>query len=193
LTPSGKFFYFTITISAAFRTKRSCIGCASAITRRPRTLGSSIASRSPDRFRPRRRGFAFAKSGNLYVGLIGTNEIAVLNPAGEEIRRISSPLLESPWGFAFLGESLLVTNADVQPVEHPDSWKVLKYSSVNVAWRSIGQVHVGIERTTEKRERQLRTSSPGAARASHLTPLAPLSSRGEGEGSQGYEPSRAAG
>jgi hypothetical protein len=50
----------------------------------------------------------------------------VLNPAGEEIHRISSPLFESPWGFAFLGDSLLVTNGDVQPVEHPNSWQVLK-------------------------------------------------------------------
>jgi hypothetical protein len=42
------------------------------------------------------------------------------------VRRISSPLFDSPWGLAWLGQSLLVTNADIQPVERPDKWRVLK-------------------------------------------------------------------
>jgi sugar lactone lactonase YvrE len=75
---------------------------------------------------PQAAGLAFANSGNIYVGLIGTNQIAVLDPGGKEIRRISSPLFDSPWGLAFMGQSLLVTNADIQPVESPDRWKVLK-------------------------------------------------------------------
>jgi hypothetical protein len=62
----------------------------------------------------------------MYVALIGTNQIAVLDPAGNEIRRISSPLFDSPWGLAFMGQSLLVTNADIQPIESPARWKVLK-------------------------------------------------------------------
>jgi hypothetical protein len=62
----------------------------------------------------------------MYVSLIGPNQIAVLDPSGNEIRRISSPLFDSPWGLAFAGQSLLVTNADIQPVESPSSWKVLK-------------------------------------------------------------------
>jgi hypothetical protein len=49
-----------------------------------------------------------------------------LDPSGNEIRRISSPLFHSPWGLAFTGRSLLVTNADIQPLEIPDRWKVLK-------------------------------------------------------------------
>jgi sugar lactone lactonase YvrE len=69
---------------------------------------------------------AFAESGNIYVGLIGTDQIAVLDPAGNEIRRISNPLFHSPWGLAFMGQSLLVTNADIQPLTIPDHWKVLK-------------------------------------------------------------------
>jgi hypothetical protein len=60
------------------------------------------------------------------LGLIGTNQIAVLDPAGNEIRRISSPLFDSPWGLAFMGQSLLVTNASIEPFENPDHWKVLK-------------------------------------------------------------------
>ncbi len=60
------------------------------------------------------------------MGLIGTNQIAVLDPAGTEIRRISSPLFDSPWGLAFLGQSLLVTNADIQEPGSPAKWTVLK-------------------------------------------------------------------
>ena len=69
---------------------------------------------------------AFAESGNMYVGLIGPNQIAVLDPAGNEIRRISSPLFDSPWGIAFMGESILVTNADIQEPGIPANWRVLK-------------------------------------------------------------------
>jgi hypothetical protein len=75
---------------------------------------------------PQASGLAIGESGNLYVGLIGPDEIAVLDPSGNEIRRISSPLFHSPWGLAFTGRSLLVTNADIQPLEIPDRWKVLK-------------------------------------------------------------------
>jgi sugar lactone lactonase YvrE len=126
IDPSGKFFYFTITISAAF--PNEAVVYRLRISDHPTAADLEVVHRFPvtGPIPPQAAGLAFAKSGNLYVGLIGTNEIAVLNPAGEEIHRISSPLLESPWGFAFMGKSLLVTNADVQPVEHPASWKVLK-------------------------------------------------------------------
>jgi sugar lactone lactonase YvrE len=126
IDPSGKFFYFTITISAAF--PNEAVVYRLPIVDHPTAADLEVVHRFPvtGPIPPQAAGLAFAKSGNLYVGLIGTNEIAVLNPAGEEIHRISSPLFESPWGFAFLGDSLLVTNADVQPVEHPNAWKVLK-------------------------------------------------------------------
>ena len=75
---------------------------------------------------PQATGLAFAKSGNLYVSLIGPNEIAVLDPAGNEIRRITSPLFHSPWGLAFSGKSLLVTNGDLEPGDNPDAWKIFK-------------------------------------------------------------------
>jgi len=35
-------------------------------------------------------------------------------------------LFDSPWGLAFIGESLLVTNADIQVPESPSKWNVLK-------------------------------------------------------------------
>ena len=75
---------------------------------------------------PQATGLAFAKSGNLYVSLIGPNEIAVLDPAGNEIDRISDPRFHSPWGLAFQGNSLLVTNGDLEPADNPDAWKIFK-------------------------------------------------------------------
>ncbi|HEX5824399.1 MAG TPA: hypothetical protein VFY18_08090 [Candidatus Limnocylindrales bacterium] len=75
---------------------------------------------------PQATGLAFAKSGNLYVSLLGPNQIAVLDPAGNETRRISDPRFHSPWGLAFKGKSLLVTNGDLEPATNPDAWKIFK-------------------------------------------------------------------
>ncbi len=112
IDPSGKFFYFTITVSATFP-----LESVQLVHRFPVVQGQPL---------PQATGLAFAESGNLYVSLIGPNQIAVLDPSGTEIRRISSPLFDSPWGLAFVGQSLLVTNADIQPVESPARWNVLK-------------------------------------------------------------------
>ena len=60
------------------------------------------------------------------MSLIGPNQIAVLDPAGDEIRRISDPRFHSPWGLAFIGKSLLVTNGDLEPADNPDAWKIFK-------------------------------------------------------------------
>ena len=127
IDPTGKYFYFSITVSAAFPGE-------AAIYRLPLVDHPSAADLQlvhrfpvvPGQPLPQATGIAFAASGNLYVSLIGTNQIAVLDPSGNEIRRISSPLFDSPWGLAFTGESLLVTNADIQPVESPARWNVLK-------------------------------------------------------------------
>jgi sugar lactone lactonase YvrE len=75
---------------------------------------------------PQATGLAFSKAGNLYVSLIGSNEIAVLDPSGSEIARISDPRFHSPWGLAFSGKSLLVTNGDLEPGTNPDAWKIFK-------------------------------------------------------------------
>ena len=127
IDPTGKYLYFSITVSAAFPGE-------SVIYRLPLVDHPSAADLQlvhrfpvvPGQQPPQATGIAFAQSGNLYVSLIGTNQIAVLDPSGNEIRRISSPLLDSPWGLAFTGDSLLVTNADIQPVESPARWNVLK-------------------------------------------------------------------
>jgi hypothetical protein len=127
IDPTGKWFYFTITISATYKFE--------SVVYRLRLVDHPVKADLQEVHRfpaiagqpwPQATGLAFAKSGNMYVSLIGPNQIAVLNPAGNEIRRISSPLFDSPWGLAFVGQSLLVTNADIQPVESPSKWNVLK-------------------------------------------------------------------
>ncbi|HTE85452.1 MAG TPA: SMP-30/gluconolactonase/LRE family protein [Dehalococcoidia bacterium] len=127
IDPTGKFLYFTITISATF--PGEAVVYRLPLVDHPSAADLQLVHRFPvvpGQQLPQATGLAFASSGNVYVALIGTNQIAVLDPAGNEIRRISSPLFDSPWGLAFMGQSLLVTSADIQPVESPDRWKVLK-------------------------------------------------------------------
>jgi len=127
IDPTGKFLYFTITISLEF--PGEAVVYRIPLVDHPSASDLEVVHRFPVVYGqqpPQAAGLAFAKSGNIYVGLIGTNQIAVLDPAGNEIRRISSPLFDSPWGLAFMGQSLLVTNASIEPTEIPDHWKVLK-------------------------------------------------------------------
>jgi sugar lactone lactonase YvrE len=127
IDPSGKYLYFSITISATF--PGEAVIYRLPLVEHPSASDLQVVHRFPvvpGQALPQATGLAFAESGNLYVSLIGTNQIAVLDPSGNEMRRISSPLFDSPWGLAFIGRSLLVTNADIQPVESPDRWKVLK-------------------------------------------------------------------
>ena len=127
IDPTGKYLYFSITISAAFPGEAAIYRLP--LVDHPTAADLQLVHRFPvvpGQQLPQAAGIAFAQSGDLYVGLIGTNQIAVLDPSGNEIRRISSPLFDSPWGLAFSGESLLVTNADIQPVESPARWNVLK-------------------------------------------------------------------
>lgn len=127
IDPSGKFFYFTVTISATF--PGEAVVYRLPLVDHPSASDLQLVHRFPvvpGQQLPQAAGLAFASSGNMYVGVIGTNEVAVLDPSGNEIRRISSPLFDSPWGLAFIGQSLLVTNASIEPTEVPDHWKVLK-------------------------------------------------------------------
>jgi len=127
IDPSGKFLYFTITISAAFPFES--VVYRLPLVDHPTAADLQVVHRFPavpNEPLPQATGLAFAASGNIYVGLIGPNQVAVLDPAGNEIRRISNPLFDSPWGFAFMGKSLLVTNADIQFPESPNRWNVLK-------------------------------------------------------------------
>jgi sugar lactone lactonase YvrE len=61
-------------------------------------------------------GFGLAKSGNVYVALVGpgTNQIAVVAPDGREIARIShdsgDPPFDEPSSVTFDGDRMIVTN-----------------------------------------------------------------------------------
>jgi hypothetical protein len=127
IDPSGRYLYFSITISATF--PGEALIYRLPLVDHPLASDLQLVHRFPalpNQAPPQASGIAFAESGNLYVGLLGPNQIAVLNPAGDEIRRLSSPMLDSPWGFAFTGHSLLVTNGDIQQPETPAKWQVLK-------------------------------------------------------------------
>jgi outer membrane protein assembly factor BamB len=127
IDPTGKWLYFSITVSAEFPLE--------AVIYRVRLADHPAASDlqlvhrfpfDPTQAPPQATGLAFAKSGNLYVSLLGPNQIAVLDPAGNEIRRISDPRFHSPWGLAFMGRTLLVTNGDLEPADNPDAWKIFR-------------------------------------------------------------------
>jgi len=127
IDPSGRWLYFSITVSAEFPLE--------AVIYRVRLVAHPSASDlelvhrypfDPSIAPPQATGLAFAKSGNLYVSLLGPNQISVVDPSGNEIRRISDPRFFSPWGLAFKGKSLLVTNGDLEPATNPDAWKIFK-------------------------------------------------------------------
>ncbi len=104
IDPTGKFLYFTITASATF--PGEAVGYRLPLVDHPSASDLQLVHRFPvvaGQAPPQATGLAFAESGNLYVSLIGTNQIAVLDPAGNEVGRISSPLFDSPWGLAFMG------------------------------------------------------------------------------------------
>ena len=128
IDPSGQWLYVSITVSAAFPLESVIYRVR--LVDHPTAADLELVHRFPfdptAPAPPQATGLAFAKSGNLYVSLIGPNQIAVLDPNGDEIRRISNPLFHSPWGLAFSGKSLLVTNGDLEPADNPDAWKIFK-------------------------------------------------------------------
>ena len=128
IDPTGKWLYFSITVSAdpalaalIYRV-RLVDHPTAADLELVHTFPFDPTAAAP----PQATGLAFAKSGNLYVSLLGPNQVAVLDPAGNEIGRISDPRFHSPWGLAFLGNSLLVTNGDLEPATNPDAWKIFR-------------------------------------------------------------------
>ena len=133
--PTGEWLYFSITVSAAVA-EPTVLPTESAIWRvrlvdHPSAEDLELVHRfavDPTQAPPQATALAFAASGNLYVSLIGPNQIAALDPDGNELRRFSSPLFHSPWGLAFSGKSLLVANGDLEPGDNPDAWKIFKVS-----------------------------------------------------------------
>ena len=127
IDPSGQWLYFSITVSAEFPLE--AVIYRVRLVDEPTAADLELVHRfpfDPSQAPPQATGLAFARSGNLYVSLLGPNQIAVLDPAGNEIGRISDPRFFSPWGLAFAGKSLLVTNGDLEPGDNPDAWKIFK-------------------------------------------------------------------
>ncbi len=127
IDPTGTWLYVSITVSAEFPLESVIYRVR--LVDHPTAADLELVHRFPavpNQEPPQATGLAFAASGNLYVSLIGPNQIAVLDPAGDEIRRISDPRFHSPWGLAFIGKSLLVTNGDLEPADNPDAWKIFK-------------------------------------------------------------------
>jgi DNA-binding beta-propeller fold protein YncE len=127
IDPSGRWLYFSITVSAEFPLE--AVIYRVRLVDHPTAADLELVHRfpfDPSQAPPQATGIAFAKSGNLYVSLLGPNQVAVLDPAGNEIGRISDPRFHSPWGLAFMGKSLLVTNGDLEPADNPDAWKIFK-------------------------------------------------------------------
>jgi sugar lactone lactonase YvrE len=131
IDPTGQWLYFSITIAAEFAPSPDATIYRVRLVDHPtasdlQLVHRFVASPDPTVAPPQATGLAFASSGNLYVSLLGPNQVAVLDPAGDEIGRISDPRFFSPWGLAFQGKSLLVTNADLEPGDDPAAWKIFK-------------------------------------------------------------------
>ncbi len=128
IDPTGQWLYFSITVAAV--PAQSAQIWRVRLVDHPGAGDLQLVHEFPfdptAPASPQATGLAFAKSGNLFVSLIGPNEIAVLDPAGNEIERISDPRFHSPWGLAFQGKSLLVTNGDLEPADNPAAWKIFK-------------------------------------------------------------------
>ena len=127
IDPTGQWLYFSITASAEFPLE--------AVIYRVRLVDHPTASDlqlvhrfpfDPAQAPPQATAIAFAKSGDLYVSLLGSNQIAVLDPAGNEMRRIFDPRFHSPWGLAFMGNTLLVANGDLEPGDNPGAWRIFR-------------------------------------------------------------------
>ena len=129
IDPTGKWLYVSITLAAEFAPSPDATIYRIRLVDHPTAADMELVHRfaatpDPTVAPPQATALAFAKSGNLYVSLLGPNQVAVLDPAGNEIRRISDPRFHSPWGLAFMGNKLLVTNGDLEPGVHPDAWKI---------------------------------------------------------------------
>ncbi len=129
IDPTGKWLYISITLSAEFPFDSTIYRIR--LVDHPAAADMELvhrfaASPDPTVAPPQATGLAFAKSGNLYISLLGPNQVAVLDPSGNEIRRIADLRFNSPWGLAFLGKSLLVTNGDLEPGDNPGAWKIFK-------------------------------------------------------------------
>ena len=117
IDPSGQWLYTSITVaadepwtSAIYRIR---------LVDQPTAADIELVHRfpfDPSQVAPQATGLAFAASGNLYVSLIGPNQIAVLDPSGDEIARISDPRFYSPGAWRSRARRCSLRTATSNPV-----------------------------------------------------------------------------
>ena len=78
-------------------------------------------------------GIAVGASGRIYVAFTGTNTLLVLDRNGAVVQQITSPSFSSPFGLAWRGHSLLLTNNEPAPGDDPSSWSVLRVAAEDTA------------------------------------------------------------
>lgn len=78
-------------------------------------------------------GIAVGRSGRIYAALTGTNTVLVLDKAGAVVQEITSASFSKPFGLAFRGNSLLLTNQEPAAGEGPSSWSVLRVAAEDSA------------------------------------------------------------
>ena len=85
IDPTGQWLYISITIAAEFAPSPDSTIYRIRLVDHPTAADLElvhrfVASPDPTIAPPQATGLAFAKSGNLYVSLLGPNEVAVLDP-----------------------------------------------------------------------------------------------------------------
>ena len=78
-------------------------------------------------------GIAVGAGGRIYVALTGSNTLLVLDKAGAVVQKITSPSFSKPFGLAFRGHSLLLTNQAPAAGDAPSSWSVLRVAAEDTA------------------------------------------------------------
>jgi sugar lactone lactonase YvrE len=71
-------------------------------------------------------GIAVGSGGRIYVALTGSNTLLVLEKNGAVVQQITSPAFSKPFGLAWRGRSLLLTNQTPAAGDDPSSWSVLR-------------------------------------------------------------------
>ena len=78
-------------------------------------------------------GIAVGSSGRIYVAATGTNSLIVLDKNGAVVQKIASPAFSKPFGLAWRGHSLLLTNETPAAGDDPSSWSVLRAATEDSA------------------------------------------------------------
>jgi sugar lactone lactonase YvrE len=78
-------------------------------------------------------GIAVGSSGRIYLAATGANSLIVLDKSGAVVQKITSPAFSKPFGMAWRGHSLLLTNQSPAAGDDPSSWNVLRAATEDSA------------------------------------------------------------